>query len=173
MNKLTFIILALIAILVLGIGATLYTQNNTTPQSNQTDIVSPTQTDTSISIPTQQEIVVLDNFLKNPDVHEDEYNRGYYFLGNVPPVSAGSAVPPYVITYQAATGFINIGLMKKPFAVSQYQAETYLKNLLKIPDNELCILPYSVSVPGYVDDIASGIDYRFSFCADSLTLPNN
>jgi hypothetical protein len=173
MNKLTYGILALIVFLLIGIGFTLLSQNGGVSTNENIYGTLPVETDTTISIPTQQEVVVINNFTKNPEVLRDSQNPDYYFLGNTFKVDANDPAPTYVITYDSTSGYINVVLLEKPFAVSQYQAEKYLKNLLQVSEEELCALPYSVSVPGYVDDSASGVDYRFSFCSDSLLTPNS
>ena len=172
MNKLTLTISALIIFLVMGIVLTLISQNSTESGQSSENPLRPVQTENSISIPTQRETVVLDNFTKNPSVTEDEQNPDLYYLGNTFKDDSADVSPPYVIIYDSSTGFINVAILEQPFAVSQYQAEAYLKNLLQLSQAELCSLPHSVSVPGYISDVASGIDYRFSFCADALLIPN-
>lgn len=169
MNKLSYILISSILILVSVIGITVYLKN----KSNSSVVITPERpsyTDFSISFPSSQgENIATVNFLKDKTVVPDAQNAGLYSLGNTFPADETDKTSPnYVITFEKETGFFNITLLKKPLINSQTEAEQYLKNFLKITESEMCNLSYTVSVPGYVDVDASGIDYRFSFCPGAV-----
>lgn len=175
MNKLSYILIVFILFLLVAIGVTIYLKNKKV--LDQIPDAGILETNISYSGPTvslpntQGSNTLVDNFLATPSVIKDEYNSDIYFLGNTFTTNLSSSdLPPYIITYEIDTGFFNIALLQEPFTISRQRAESYLKNLLQLDDAEMCELLYSVSVPGYVDDSASGIDYRFSFCPDSTIL---
>ena len=172
MNKTTYIFGALIPLLLGAIVVTWYVQHReTAPVTPQ----GATYTDFKAILPTTNNggTVTVDNFLKNPAVAPDVQNKGLYFLGNTFEKEAfgSGASPLYVVTYDAQSGYFNVTLLKKPLNVSQQAAEIYLRDLLKLDNDALCSLSYMVSVPGFVDENASGYDYRFSFCPDSTKVP--
>jgi hypothetical protein len=113
-------------------------------------------------------VVKTENFLANPNVLPDTHNQGLYVLDGSAVVSPAQH---YTITYEKKIGFFNVVLLQKPLSSSRQEAELYLKTMLGIDNAAMCHLYYMVSVPGYVDVPASGIDYRFSFCPGSITLP--
>jgi hypothetical protein len=128
-------------------------------------------TDKDIRLPTTNGNIKVDNFINEPDVVQDTYNTNEYFLGNdLTNTDQPGASLNYVVTFDATTKYFNIALLKKPLSNSRSEMESYLKNKLNISENDMCALNYSVTVPGYVDQQASGIDYRFSFCAGALKL---
>jgi hypothetical protein len=173
MNKTTIIFAASIFLLIGAISVTWYIQHR--PSGTTTTPVGATYTDFKAILPTTNDggTVTVDNFLKNPAVAPDTQNQGLYFLGNTFDKEGvgGDSAPSYVVTYEAQSGFFNVTLLKKPFYVSQLAAESYLRDLLKLDNAALCGLSYMVSVPGFVDENASGYDYRFSFCPDSTKVP--
>ena len=168
MNKQLYIFGGPIFVLLFAIVVTWYIQQNRQPA-----VTTPVYTDFNISLPnTTGQEVVTPNFLTSESVSSDTQNQGHYFLGNSFTTSATNVgSPTYVITYDSKVGYFNIILLKKPFAVAQNEAGSYLKTLLKLNEVELCSLSYTLSVPGYVDETASGVDYRFSFCPDRILLP--
>ncbi|MES2749002.1 MAG: hypothetical protein V4606_01240 [Patescibacteria group bacterium] len=165
MNKNVYIILAVIIVLVIVIGGIIYTKNNSTP------VTTVEYTDSQVTFPSTEGNVVTNNFLKDESVAPDVQNPGLYSLGNTfPSAETPSKLPNYVVMFDKNTGTFNIALLQKPFAQSRLAAEVYLKDLLKIDEEEMCQLSYVVTVPGYVDEVASGFDYRFSFCPDTAKL---
>lgn len=168
MNKISLIFVGIISLLVVAIVVTTYIQNQETVTSG----TRVTYTDFDIVFNTADgETVKMDNFLTNPSVQADAQNPGLYFLGNkIELQPATGTLPPYAISFDKGSGSFNITLLQKPFGQSRNQAEVYLKNLLKIEEDTMCALQYMVTVPGYVDTAASGIDYRFSFCPGSIQL---
>lgn len=171
MNKLSYILIGLILFLLIAIGVTWYIQGREIDNSEYINPVA-TYTDFSISLPNKLGTdVVIDNFLKSPSVTPDVNNPGLFFLGNTFALDPkNNKLPPYVIVYEKDTGFFNIALLQKPLALSRQEAEKYLIGLLQIDETTMCGISYTLSVPGYVDEAASGIDYRFSFCPESLSL---
>jgi hypothetical protein len=119
-----------------------------------------------ISLPTVEEVVAVRNFLSDADVSADLTNPGYYRLG--PPTAADSR---FEITYIAQTSFFIVTLLQPPFGEARAAAEKALMERLGIDRETLCTLRYSVGVPGYIDQVASGTDYGFGVCADGLPLP--
>ena len=165
MSKLSYILIVLILCLLGAIGVTVFVKNNTPTDQGVT------YTDFSVILPsTTGPRVTVPNFLKDPSVTADTKNEGLYYIGNTFTTPVTGTTPTYVVTYEKDTGYFNITLLQKPLAAARSDAETYLKNLLKVDETSLCGLSYTVSVPGYVDEEASGIDYRFSFCPDSVKL---
>ena len=115
--------------------------------------------------------IELDNFLSKPGVSGDINNPGSYFLGNTFVAdSQSNNSPAYVVVFDAKTKYFNIALLKKPLGQARLEMESYLQKLLNTDKDTMCSLSYSVSVPAYVDEAASGIDYRFSFCANAKPL---
>ncbi len=167
MNKITILILGIIAILLIVIVVTISGKDS--EPSTMTGIEY-----TDFNITFEQSAgsdVITDNFLKNPTVKADQQNPGFYELGNTfTPEQPSASQPNYVIMYDKVTGTFGITLLQKPFSKSRLEAETYLKDLLKIDEKEMCALSYTVAVPGYIDQNASGQDYRFSFCSDATEL---
>ena len=168
MNKTSLIFFGIISLLVVAIAVTTYIQNRETV----TSVTGVTYTDFDIVFNTADgDTVKMGNFLTDPSVQADEQNSGLYFLGNkIELQPTTGALPPYAIAFDKGTGSFNITLLQKPFGQSRNQAEVYLKNLLQIDKNKMCSLQYMVTVPGYVDTAASGIDYRFSFCPGAIQL---
>lgn len=179
MKKVEISIISTIVILAVLITATLLWQKETPVENQQFDDLSDIENQDDY-IPSSTDIVVktvegnktIHNFLAAEDVTPDSHNGGHYFVGNTfEAASNGSGDPAYVITYQANTSFFNIILLQKPFGASRLQAEQYLQRILQLDEQSMCILQYALSVPGYVDEEHSGVDYRFSFCQDSISLP--
>ncbi len=128
---------------------------------------SPTQLpNNELSLPTQNgRDVVIPDITRLPEVKEDVYNDGLYYVGvQTRPTDL------YTITYDETSGYFNIVLLKTPFALARTEAENKLRQVLELDDSSLCDLTYTVTVPGYVNQAASGVDYRFSFCDDAVTL---
>ena len=167
MTKLSYIIITIVILLVLAIGITWYMQR---PLATST--VVPLYTDLTVTLPSSTGAkVILPNFLKDPAVIADTQNVGLYYIGNTFPVNESNNMLTYVVTYDKNNGYFNITLLQKPLSSARHDAETYLKNLLKVDETSMCGLSYTVSVPWDVDVAASGIDYRFSFCSGSVNLP--
>lgn len=167
MNKLSYTILAGIIVLIFAIGATYYFQNK-----NDNPVTEVSYTNSSISFPSAENgVIVANNFLNNPSVTPDDINPGNFYVGNTfTSDSSGGDSPSYVISYDKTGGYFNIALLKKPLGLSRSAAEEYLMSVLGIDTSSMCGLSYSVTVPGYVDEEASGIDYRFGFCPGSTPL---
>lgn len=163
MNKSLFIILIIIVVLVV---ATIYFNKN------NYEVENVEYTDTYITFPDSYgKKIVTQNFLSDPAVKPDEQNEGMYTLGNEIKIDNSTGeLPNYSVAYDKVEGSFNVILLKKPLANSRNAAEQYLQELLQIEQKELCGLSYMVTVPGYVDQEASGIDYRFSFCPGSTQL---
>ena len=167
MNKTIIIFVSLILLLIGAILFTVFSKNqdkNINPNVQYTDL--------KITFPSEKgNQVVTKNFLTDTTVTPDEQNPGMYFLGDTIAIQpATGKLPPYVVTYDKNSSNFNVTLLEKPFKQSREQAEEYLKTLLETDEESLCKLSYMVTVPGYVDASASGLDYRFSFCSDGLQL---
>lgn len=166
MNKTLIIIITLMILLVGGITATIFSQNK------KIDNTNVTYTDFNITFPSPTgNVVITNNFLQDPSVVEDTQNPGLYNLGSTIAIQPETGeLPPYVVSYDKESGSFSVVLLQKPFDTSRKESEEYLKNLLKIDTSKICTLSYMVTVPGYVDQSASGVDYRFSFCSDAIPL---
>lgn len=168
MNKTLYIFFAIILFLMLAIGVTLLRQDSGSGEG----VTNVVYTDLNITFkPQNGSDIMASNFLANETVKEDTQNPGLYELGNTAEsdvVTGGE--PAYAVIFDKESGVFNAMLLKKPFVQSRLEMEVYLKNLLQISDEEMCQLSYSVTVPGYVDQNASGQDYRFSFCSDAVQL---
>jgi hypothetical protein len=164
----TIIFLFFIPISVYVLYNTLIKDASITKPDNT--VSQPSDDGITLPLSTGQDIDV-ENFLALPEVTPDTYNAGTYFLGNTftPVLDEGSG-SAYVVTFDAETKYFNIIILKKPLSTARMEMETYLKNVLKISEKDMCALNYTVSVPGYVDEAASGADYRFSFCPGSVQL---
>ncbi len=118
--------------------------------------------------PTQGRDIVVPDVTKLPNVTKDQYNDGLYYIGQ--DLSVENRQDSFAITYDDSTGYFNVMLLKQPFSDARRDAESRLLSTLKIDEDDLCRLNYSVTVPGYVNAEASGVDYRFSFCEGSLAI---
>lgn len=174
---LTIGMVLVIVFLVAGIVATLKKPSDSNEPIQQPGTQFPAGGTTDISgdtfmVKTQSgSVVEVKNFLVSDTTIPDMENEGYFYLGNLFPVEETDNQPPYVITYIEDTQFFNVTLLSTPLYASQQQAELYLKSVLGISDSDMCNLQYTLSVPAYIDEAASGIDYRFSFCSDSTPIP--
>jgi hypothetical protein len=126
----------------------------------------------TVLLPVAAEEVSVRNFLRDSDVRMDEANPGFYYLGtdSISELGTGEA---FTIQYIAQTGYFTISLLKRPFASVRLQAEDTLVARLGITRAQLCDLRYTVAIPGFIDEAASGIDYRFSHCPDAVPLPTD
>lgn len=168
MNKLSYILISGIALLVVVIIGTLFLSQKTTTEV----IPTPVYSDFAILLPNTEGVSIkVENFISNGLASTDSQNPDLYTLGNTFPADPTiDPLPPYVITYESKTGYFNVTLLKLPLASAQQEAQDYLKSVLKVNETTLCSLSYMVSVPGYVSEDASSIDYRFSFCPDAIKL---
>jgi len=116
--------------------------------------------------------ISVSNFITDADVVADPVNSGHYYLGNHFPLDGSTPehMPPYVIDYIASSRHFNIGLFSEPIRDARRAAEVYLMQKLDIPQEQMCELQYTVSVPGFVNEAYSSIDLRFSFCPGSTPL---
>ncbi|HWU24755.1 MAG TPA: hypothetical protein VN086_03325, partial [Candidatus Paceibacterota bacterium] len=128
----------------------------------QQPVVFPSSTSTTTSISTAQS-----NFLAKPDVHEDSYNPGYYYVGYQPT----DASAPYLIRYIADTNYFTIGIVSEPIGASRAKAESYLMQLLGVTKEQMCTLNYAVYVSNDVNSQYSGTNLGFSFCPGAVQLP--
>lgn len=175
MNKVLVVIAVLIVLLAVFVGYTrLFSGASTVvPGQPPVETVFPVGQSAppavvaapTLSVPSASGTVAVRNFLPDADVYEDVRNPGLYELGNEP----GKA-ERYSIEYIAQTGFFNVTLLEQPLGVVRAEAEAVLRQRLGLSDQQLCALRYSVAVPAFVSVDASGIDYRFSFCSDAVSL---
>lgn len=122
----------------------------------------------TLRLPLGSDEVSVRNFLRDPDVAKDTVNLGFYYLGTADLAKLDSQV--FSIQYVAQTGHFTVSLLREPLGSVRKQAEEALIARLGLSKEQLCDLRYTVAVPGYVNAEASGIDYRFSFCADAVSL---
>mgnify|MGYP003337920978 CR=1 FL=1 len=119
--------------------------------------------------------LVTADFLTDADVSKDPYNADSYFIGYHEPVgmadSSATRNPPFTISYDKATDFFNVALLKEPIGPTRQSAETYLQSKLNIPEDQMCRLQYSVSVPNRINSLFSSINLGFSFCPGATKLP--
>lgn len=121
------------------------------------------------------EVFQTSNFMTDPVTVKDPINPGYYYLGyhsyeGVPDPTA-TATPPYVIEYIASTQYFNIALLQEPIGEERGEAEQYLMAHLGIPQNQMCQLNYTISVPDRVNSQYAGKNLGFSFCPGATVLP--
>lgn len=170
-NNLKKIIIG-IATLLLCLGFLLFisakSKNVSTPPPDNKQNLTSTHT-FGIKMKDSSELFVID-FLKNRTVIEDTRNPGLYYLGNTITSNTNDPVPEYIITYDHSIQFFKIVLLKNPLSGARHDAETYLKQLLDISDEQLCGLQYFVTTPSAVSPVYSGLDLKFSSCQDSVTL---
>lgn len=185
MNKNILIGVCIVAIVILA-GLIFFTvsKQSATKEAPKTvvetypDISARTGTTTLSSdqllIAGQNGSVQVKNFLQERTVVSDTVNQGYYYLGNHFPVGTEATTsipaPAYVITYIETTQYFNIGLFKEPLKESRLEAEEYLMNQLGISKEQMCLLKYMVSVPGFVSQAHAGESLGFSFCPGAVAL---
>lgn len=114
------------------------------------------------------------NFQMDPGTVEDPQNAGHFYLGYHTMTGVATPAtknPSYTIDFMSQTQFFNITLLKLPLGAARKEAEEFLKARLGIPESELCALKYSVAVPAFVNEDASGTNLKFSFCPGAVQLP--
>jgi hypothetical protein len=157
-------------------------QGGTLPtEDGQTTIPTTTGTTTTASANTLSlaassgTVVIVQNFLQNPNTVADTSNQGYYYLGYHLPMGPDDTTAdisaPYVIEYIAAANYFNISLLQEPIGEARQEAEQYLLSNLGISESQACSLKYMVSVPDKVNSFYSGESLGFSFCANAVQLP--
>lgn len=112
---------------------------------------------------------LVPNFLDSSLSIEDQNNANYYFIGHDFP-SIPEDSQEFVIEYQADTQFFNIIILEEPLAASRIKAEEYLKDVLGLEEEQMCLLNYTVGVPRTVNEYFAGYSFGFSFCPGSVEL---
>ncbi len=119
--------------------------------------------------------IIVSDFLSNSDTVKDPINNGYYYLGYHPYEGVNDPTvnnnPPYSIWYEADSNFFSIALLHEPIGTTRLEMEQYLKGQLQISESDLCRLKYSVTVPVWVNQMYAGEELGFSFCPNSVPLP--
>lgn len=132
------------------------------PVVGQVDVISPEL----IGIPSQRGgLVRVKDFLKNPNVVEDDVNKGTYYL-------AGSdlATAEYTISYIASDSSFTVSIYNEPIGEVRYKAELDLLAQLGITEPEACNLRYVVLVQASVNPLYAGKNLGFSFCPGATAL---
>ena len=183
MKKILLILASIVALLV-GIAFVLMQQGKKSSEVSEvipsdTSFVSTSTDAESNLFPTTDNISTTSSegvgqtppiFLKNNDVTSDNNNPGNFFLGNRFPQNQSDPSPNYVILYSKDNHFFTITLLTEPLNYARSEVEVYLRSVLKISDNEMCRLNYSLAVPDAVNQQYSGRDLKFSFCPESVAL---
>lgn len=156
------IILIVLLLIVVGIGIWIAGQKKPQDQTNQT-IQFPISSGASTSVSTAQ-----NNFLSNPELHQDPNNSGYYFVGYQP----SDATAPYLIKYIAETHYFTVAVAQEPIGENRRRAEQYLAQLLGATHEQMCSLNYAVYVSNTINSQYSGENLGFSFCPGAVKLPN-
>jgi hypothetical protein len=111
------------------------------------------------------------SFLDSSEVHEDSDNPGTYYIGNR--LEEGQSVQdyPYLITYLSDTKYFNVVISQEPIGEARVQAERYLMQFLRLTQDQMCALDYTVSVLNSVNSQYAGENIGFSFCPGAVKLP--
>jgi hypothetical protein len=67
---------------------------------------------------------------------------------------------------------ISIGLLKEPLGQSRLASEAKLRQLVPLPDAQLCTLKIAVMVPYQINQFYSAENLGLSFCPGAVKLPN-
>jgi hypothetical protein len=160
----------LVSVVAVLIVRALHTKQEPVPEPDNTTVfpagtgTQTTGTGLQIQIAGEKgEGILVHEFISR--AREDENNKGYYSL------EPDGSNEPFRIVYIAETQYFNITLLREPLGESRKRAETYLKNMLGISENEMCILSYVVTTPNAVNSVYSGTSLGFSFCPGAVTLP--
>lgn len=172
MNKFILLLLLVALLLAGGILYTLYTRDDVGLLEDQ-GIQFPSSGGPAVDVVQLSTrdggMVTVKDFLVDPSTQADEANPGSYFLGQH--FSESGPVPPYTITYIAASSYFNIGLFSEPLGAHRKAAEAFLMQRLGISEGQMCALKYTVSTPVRVSEQYSGQSLGFSFCPGSVELP--
>lgn len=183
MKKTSYIVIGTsiiaIAIAIAAIFKMMSVGEESAPASGPTGNVFPVTVTSEISQGNTKQlatdtggVVAARDFLKDADTVSDMVNPGHYYLGNyIDPENPSETTFPYVIEYVESTNSFTIGLFTEPLGMVRKQAEQYLMARLNVTQADMCRLRYTVSVPNRVSTFYAGMSLGFSFCPDSVMLP--
>jgi hypothetical protein len=179
MKKLLITVLLIGIVAVLGAAAWWYVGDRTGTLQPPVDpiefpIAGPNgggTTRSSLSLPTQQGTIVVNDFLTSAETYEDPVNPGYYYLGNRPSDIGTPDPASYHILFIKETAYFNVVLLREPIGAARISAEQYLMQALGISPAQLCDLIYTVNVPNEVNGHYTGMNLGFSSCPGAVKLP--
>ncbi|MBX9906342.1 hypothetical protein K2X96_00410 [Patescibacteria group bacterium] len=181
-NKIIFILIALVVVMALGLGVTLFMRNlqnpeeptpsfefpggSTTPPTTSENTIPAADT---MSIQNAENATVsIRDFKKDPTVIADPNNAGQYIIsGGIEPSYEKNA---FSIIYVPIDQSFTVTLLQEPLNESREKAEKELLEKLGIGQSELCALRYAVYVPRFVNDVLAGENLGFSFCPGAIPL---
>lgn len=160
----------LLALVIAGVAGFLLFKPQEAPQSNTEE--KPAQDSSGPTIPLStrdgRAVVVPDFTLNKPRVVIEE--SGLTFVYATQNAEGVEEDPSYGIVYSSESTFI-VALFTEPLREARTKAEARLRSMLSLPDNILCMLPISVSVPDTMGPMYKGKDLGLSFCPGAVALP--
>jgi hypothetical protein len=162
-------ILIISAIVIAGIAFSLVLMLNRGEDTDtpQDAVTFPTDVGDATGSTTAQQ---QGSFLDSPESHEDPNNPGIYFIG-YQPNSEDASASPYLITFTKETGYFNVAITQEPIGETRRAAEKYLMAFLRLTQERMCSLNYTVYVANSVNTQYSGTNLGFSFCPGAVQLP--
>lgn len=196
MKRIIFIAIALIIIIVVAILVVVSRGSRNGNVVQQAPVGLPTASSTStggspsyapgsivsgqstMTIATHGGSAVVEDFTRNGETWADTVNPGSYILAGSAGYCLANGICPsgatttdFKITYDSATSFFNIVLLKEPLGATRQAAEQFLESRLGLPQQNMCLLNYFVGAPYYVNQTYAGTNLGFSFCPGATVLP--
>jgi hypothetical protein len=174
-------LLGSLIVLLLGIGAWLYASRSEQSAPSGTDGTpslpsSTTTTDghsTALSGPTITLVTRTGGSIAVPDFTAGmtgyRLNTGTFYSITNNQETQGLAAQ-YEITYGTDSS-IAIALVKEPLSEARLAAESRLRDLLRLSDEEMCKLQVTVGVPYSTAQLFAGKNLGLSFCPGATELP--
>ena len=107
--------------------------------------------------------------IQNPGSYILAGSAGYCLADGTCP--HGASTDEFNISYNSASSFFNIVLLKEPLGATRVATEQFLGDRLGLSEQDMCVLNYFVGTPYYVSENFSGKNLGFSFCPGATTLP--
>ena len=189
--KRLLIIIAILALVVVGAVAFYFYANRSDQPSGESPIPAvtplfpvggggdepPVRGTLTIQTVSGTTLEVRD-FTRDPEVLADAVNPGSYVLAGelgycLPDGSCpfASDVRDFSITYTEDYQAFTITLLKEPVGETRRAAEGFLREKLALNDANLCLLRYHIGVPSFVNETYTGRNLGFSFCPGAVKLP--
>lgn len=183
MNNRFLIIVSIVVILVIGLGAYFFLAPSSTeipppPPGLQDPFGTPSGTLSPSTTPHTGPLLILETKSGEqtsvPDFTSSKQSfpigrETYYFITNNQETMGEDAA--FDIVYGTDSS-ISIGLFKEPLGATRLEAESALRQLLKLPTESICALYVSVAVPNSVNQFYAGKNLGLSFCPGATALPN-
>jgi hypothetical protein len=177
MKKITIVIIAIIAVVLITFGIFFIIQKNasnntppsttgtlppistSTPVGSESSTPATIPTSTTITLGTSQGSVTVNNFYQSAD-----------FITQDQQTVAVKSTPDYVIAYNVGDSSFAITLLSAPLEATRQAAEAAFLSKLGVSRQDACKLTVYEGVPASVSDQYVGQNFPLSFCGGPTTL---